>query len=557
MSRVVSLSEVGVKRSRIGEVVGRALAWLARWEPVLFGAMIVLQLVPIWAFLYLPTTDGAAHVASAEVMRKYDDPELTVFRKYYVVVKKPLPNLAGHLMLEGLTAVMSPEAAEKVVVSLYMVLLPLGVRYGVRSIRRGATPLAWVAFAMTYNYLYAQGFYNFVMSCGVFFFVVGYWIRNRDRMDWTRGVVLGVLGVLLYVCHLFSLAMACGVIGGLCVWFGFWEMRAHAFGVAAKRAMVTGMALLPVLVVAWVYRPSSEWHTDQVFEWNPKDDVVSLLQFGSMISYREKEAWLGGMITTLVGALTLLALANKAGRGRRGWSRWDVLLVVPVGLVGVYLRSYDARALHFYIPQRVMFYAFLMMLLWLAAQPLGWRVRWATVPIAGAIGLAFTASHGLKYREFAPQLREFVSAGDRIERNSTFLPLIFSPRGRTADGRVSSIDVAPFYMASGYVAARRDAVDLRNYEGNTDHFPVQFRSELNPYTHLAVGDGLNEVPPKIDIEGYRRKGGEVDYVMVWGLENVFRSAAGTRAVYEQLEAGYEKLDVPGARWTEVWKRKGK
>jgi hypothetical protein len=45
--------------------------------------------------------------------------------------------------------------------------------------------------------------------------------------------------------------------------------------------------------------------------------------------------------------------------------------------------------------------------------------------------------------------------------------------------------------------------------------------------------------------------------MVWGLENVFRSAAGTRAVYEQLEAGYEKLDVPGARWTEVWKRKGR
>jgi hypothetical protein len=431
------------------------------------------------------------------------------------------------------------------------------VRYGVRSIRTGATPLAWVAFAMVYNYLYAQGFYNFVLSCGVFFFVVGYWVRNRDRLDWKRGLVLGAWGVVLYVCHLFSLAMACGVIGGLCAWFGFWEVRAHASGAAVRRAIVTAAALLPVLVVAWVFRPSSEWHSDQVFEWNPKEDVVSLLQFSSMTSYREKEAVLGGMITTLVAALTLAALANKAARGRRAWSRWDVLLVVPIGLVGVYLRSYDAKALHFYIPHRVMFYAFLTMLLWLAGQPMTRRVRWAVVPIAGAIALAFTASHALKYREFAPQLREFVAAGDLIERNSTFLPLIFSPRGRTPDGRVSSIDVAPFYMASGYVAARRDAVDLRNYEGNTDHFPVRFREELNPYTHLAVGDGLNEVPPKIDIEGYRRKGGEVDYVMVWGLEDVFRSAAGTRAVYQQLEARYEKLEVPGARWTEVWKRKGR
>jgi hypothetical protein len=519
--------------------------------------MIVVQLVPIWAFRYLPTTDGAAHVASAEVMRKYADPALSVFRKYYVLATRPIPNLAGHLVLAGLGAVVSPTVAEKVLVSLYVVLLPLGVRYGVRSIRRGATPLAWVAFAMVYNYLYAQGFYNFVLSCGVFFFVVGYWVRNRDRMDWRRGVVLGVLAGVLYVCHLFSLAMAIGVIGGLCVWCGFWEIRAHAFGVAAKRALVTGLALLPVRVMAVVFRPSSEWHSDQVFEWNPREDVVSLLQFSSMTSYREKEAWLGGMITTLVGALALVVLANKAARGRRAWSRWDVLLFVPVGLVGVYLRSYDAKALHFYIPHRVMLYAFLTILLWLAGQAMTRRVRWAVVPAACAVSVGFVAAHALKYREFAPQLREFVAAGDQIKPNSTFLPLIFSPRGRTADARVSSIDVAPFYMASGYIAARRDAVDLRNYEGHTDHFPVQFRPALDPYTHLAVGDGLNEVPPKIDIEGYRRQGGEVDYVMVWGLEDVFRSAEGTRAVYRQLEAGYEKLDVPGARWTEVWRRKGK
>src|SRR5205085_11553997 len=117
--------------------------------------------------------------------------------------------------------------------------------------------------------------------------------------------------------------------------FGFWEIREGAFGRAAKRAVVTGLALLPVVVMAVVFRPSSEWHSDRVIEWNPKEDVVSLLQFSSMTSYREKEALLGGMITTVMGALTLLTLANKAVRGRRAWSRWDVLLAVPVGVVGV------------------------------------------------------------------------------------------------------------------------------------------------------------------------------------------------------------------------------
>ena len=56
---------------------------LARHEPLLFALGIVLHLAPIWAFKYLPTTDGAAHVANADVLRKYNDPSFDVFRKYY------------------------------------------------------------------------------------------------------------------------------------------------------------------------------------------------------------------------------------------------------------------------------------------------------------------------------------------------------------------------------------------------------------------------------------------------------------------------------------------
>ena len=37
-------------------------AWLARRETALFVLLLVVQLVPVWAFTYLPTTDGAAHL---------------------------------------------------------------------------------------------------------------------------------------------------------------------------------------------------------------------------------------------------------------------------------------------------------------------------------------------------------------------------------------------------------------------------------------------------------------------------------------------------------------
>src|SRR5688572_12053009 len=136
---------------------------LARHEPLFFALTLLLHLAPIWAFKYLPTTDGAAHVANADVLRKYNDPAFDVFRKYYYVSRDPSPNLAGHLILAGLLYVAPPTVAEKILVSLYLVLFPLAACYAVRAFHCRATGLSWLAFPLTYSFLLHQGFYNFCL----------------------------------------------------------------------------------------------------------------------------------------------------------------------------------------------------------------------------------------------------------------------------------------------------------------------------------------------------------------------------------------------------------
>jgi hypothetical protein len=543
-----------VGRGPCSAALAGAIKWFARHERLLFGLLILIHLVPVWAFTYLPTTDGAAHLASADVMRKIGDPAHSVFRQYYFVSNKPIPNLIGHLALAGLMSFFSPLVAEKVLVSLYIVLFPLAVRYALRSIRPRAAPLAFLAFPMVYSYLFAQGFYNFCLSIAVFFFVVGYWIRHRDRLNVWRGAALMGLGLLLYSCHLFSLMMACGVMGILAVWFGAREYKKNV-RLVLRRAVVTLLAMLPALVLAVLFRPSAaKFQGNAADEWSPKDDLVGLLQFSSLVSYRTGEAWLGGGVASLFGALVLLVLFGKIKR--REWSKWDGLLLLPLGLLAVYFKAHDDVSLHFYIPHRVMLYLFLTLLLWLAGQPMARKVRWIAAPLAMVLSLGFVASHAMKYRQFAPQLREFVSAGDQIRRNSTFLPLIFSPRGCDSAGKAISIDVSPFYMASGYIAVAREAVDLRNYEADTDHFPVRFWPKVNPYTHLVVGKGWLVIPPEIDLEQFRRAGGEADYILVWGVTEGMRKNPGTVAIYEQIYSGYERVELKGARWTELWKRRG-
>jgi hypothetical protein len=287
-----------------------------------------------------------------------------------------------------------------------------------------------------------------------------------------------------------------------------------------------------------------------------KEDLIHLAQFSPMTSFREEEQWLGGAVFTLFAALSAWAIFAKLRR--RCWTPRDVLLVPAAALAAVFIFAADPASIYYYVPQRALFYAFLILILWLAGQPMTRRICWVTPIIAVPIACAFLASATLKYREFAPQIHEFVDvAGEQIAPKSTVLPLIFSPHGLNDWGKPTSIDIAPFYMISGYVAAQRNAVDLRNYEARTDHFPVRFRPQLNPYKHLAVGQGLDQVPPKIDIANFRKHGGEVDYVLIWGIPENLKDDQDTRALYDQLKAtGYEQIPLQGAKRIELWKRKG-
>ncbi|HSI36958.1 MAG: hypothetical protein ACAI43_19995, partial [Phycisphaerae bacterium] len=146
----------------------------------------------------------------------------------------------------------------------------------------------------------------------------------------------------------------------------------------------------------------------------------------------------------------------------------------------------------------------------------------------------------------------------------------------------------PFYMASGYVAVRRGAVDLRNYEARTDHFPVRFRDEVSPFAHLTSGNGLEQIPPRVLFDEFERAGGRVDYVLIWGRApdqradalaaefvealrgwvTAYADAGAARDVRAALDrltdaarleadlaARYERVELPGARWTELYRRK--
>src|SRR5262245_55261819 len=130
----------------------------------LLALLLILQLAPIWAFKYVPTADGPAHVENCYIIRNYHRPEFSAFREFFILRHAPDPNLGGHLAMTALMYLVPPLLAEKILLSIYIILMPVSFAYALRQIRTDAWPLALLVMPFTFTYTFQMGFYNFSMG---------------------------------------------------------------------------------------------------------------------------------------------------------------------------------------------------------------------------------------------------------------------------------------------------------------------------------------------------------------------------------------------------------
>ena len=92
-------------------------------ESLLIGVLIGAYLLPIWVFTYFPTQDGVSHVYNSQILTEYTNPEYP-FRDYYEINWYPFPNWLSHFSLAALMFIFPSLIAEKIFLSLYVILFP-------------------------------------------------------------------------------------------------------------------------------------------------------------------------------------------------------------------------------------------------------------------------------------------------------------------------------------------------------------------------------------------------------------------------------------------------
>ena len=530
---------------------------------IIFLLLIIVHLIPIWIFKYFPSQDGPAHIENATIIREYNQPERSVFRKYYTFNKNFTPTWIGHLILAGLMYIVPLLVAEKIFISGYVVLLPLSVRYALKAIRQDTDFLAYLSFPFIYNYFFHLGFYEFSYSLALFFFVMGFWLKYREEFTPKKVLILTFLSLLLFFFHVVSFVMAYVAIIILTIWFilieNFQKGNSKKLSISEilkvfqKKGLPVFFAFLPSFMLFLLFlNPIGlkvDWSkllienaSKNLFKFN------DLLQIEPLVSYQRVEFYLSLALGIFLWVLFLyIFAAKKVHRNslldyQLQLDIWDGILFVIFGYVLMFWITPDEISGFGLIHIRLNIYPFFMLIIWFRAQSYSTLVKRIIVFVITAIALATLSFHTIKYAELNDYMEEYLSGIQLIEPNTTILPLSFFITQNTESGLDPYSKVNPFLHASGYIGAIRGVVDFSNFEAHLSWFPLRFRQDLDPYVHIGIDKCLECVPPKVDFLTYpKRTGGQVDYVLVWDQKKHQRNDEYTRSIFKQLKEGYQLI----------------
>jgi hypothetical protein len=504
----------------------------------IFALLLLIHLLPIWIFHHLPTSDGPDHVANAYTLRHYRDPAYPEFRQYYELNPKPVPNYLTHLVLMALMYVVSSGIAEKLFLSVYVILLPLAARYALAAVGSEAESLSLLVFPFIYNFLFHLGFYNFSIGLPMFFFAVGYWLRHHKAFSAPQTGVLALLLFITYFSHILPFVVVSLIIGTLSLTACWREARSSSqWSWAAIRYLLPPVvAATPSVAFAIAYFAGRNNHPR--FEIGITDRLMQFAACYSLVSYAKWE---------LVFALGVAAIFACIGvslllKGRHETQQGGPFLAAAASCATLYLITPGRFGSGSHIAERLLLFVYFSVLLWFGAHSFTRNARRAIQASALIVSLFFLVGHAVKYRLLNVDIDEYLTVMNAISPHSTVFPIVLS--FQAPDGHELTHRVPPSFDLASWIVVERGGVTLFNYEGWVGDFPLLYREKLNPFVQLSsTPRGLYRNPPEVDLIGYpRRTGGTVDYVIVWSTRAGDLETRG-KSILSQLNQAYDLFAV--------------
>ncbi len=460
-----------------------------RWLDRVFLAAVIANLAPVLWFRFLPARDGAAHALSAEWIRDLLLGHAAAVEAFAAWNAAPVPNWLGHAFMALAGAVIGPWAAERLLVGVIVVALPLSVRYALRSVTPHSTGLEFLALPLIWGTHLHWGFYNFCISLSVYLVCVGYWWRHRHELSPGRAAAWALLLVVTYFSSILALMHVFASVGLLWLFepAGRWRLARStiAASIPAMTLWLLFVVLEPVgprLPTAFpppLWAAASLLRLDILRSGDPSDHRVILLAASAF--------WCLVACWLVRGPGFLSSPASRP---------WLALLLFDVAVLFLAPSTIGGGTL---LTPRQAVFAFFAVTLWLASQSDRLPGPALIAGVAVCLTIGMHASRWTGYASYDGAVRTLIAASPETLGGHTLVTI-------SLDDQPGEV-VSPTAHAGPYVALARGALHVNQYELVTTHFPLVARKLVGTERTLRAS---------VDRP--------LDAVLVWGssLANVTR-----------------------------------
>lgn len=488
-----------------------------RLPDLALAAVMAAYLLPIWCFRYVPTQDGAAHVANAVLLRDYGQPG-TRHHEFFELNDDPLPNWSSHLLLAAFATVVPPLVAEKLLLSLAIIGFALASRYFLAAWPGACPALVPFCLLFVYNRCLLMGFYNYCLSLPLVFLILGAVARMGAEVSLRTAVGLAALFLVTYFTHL----------------AGYLQAAIGAFLLAATlpsrgiRFLTVTAAILPSAGFAADYLlatgPPLAAITDALgrnFAASAETSRATLpLGRDLFIPYHGWSFPVGRCAFGLFLVLSLTGLLQRRAT-KQDLRPWCSLLALASVMTVIYFAGPGTFGRHGgYLKAR---FAIVLPIVWLPLLRLP-QMIWLRGTLLGAMCLVLglqlvaTMSH---FSVANRALDEYMAGLDAAGKGR----VLYVMQSRYQE----PYEVSYLVHASHYYCLESNTTSLDNYEANTPYFPVRYRP--------GIPRGRGE---RRDFSFYGRRR-EVDQILAWeppaagpppvGFRETFRS--GSLAIFDR------------------------
>jgi hypothetical protein len=412
-------------------------------------ACLVLHIVPIWLVPHYPSQDGASLVYQAVVLRHYA--HLPILWEHFTLNLDAFPNWLGFAMLQPLLACSTPAVAEKVLLTLFALALPLSVFWVRAGLGAGSRLSAYLSFPLIYTYCLQVGLYNFCLGLPLALFTIGFWWRQRAAPRPLAAFVLAFLLAALFFTHLAACLLTLAAL--LCL-AALTTRRA-----AAWASLVAAAAPTVALVVHFVCtRPEITGVPDTI------GARLRELLFVSGLAFSDAHQWIVLGMCALLGLLAVLtfALRRPWPPGRLAFA-WTAVALLSASVVLPNETSGGGM-----MAPRLHLFAFLMLLPALAPE-VGGRLRAClglAVGVVVVVNLAFVCWNNLRA---SVDYEEYLSGVPYVEPESVVVPRFLS-----VDVPQERIVLSPLPHAGNVYGYERLCANVANWHASPSVLPSNF-----------------------------------------------------------------------------------